>query len=177
MDATLVREDAEYEAVRIRGKRVLYIVGVDGKKEYQTQYLVGWKGYTRNKDTWEPMESLKNTTLLETEGWLRAPADEASQAERLPKRETQMCFGLPKPGGLLPGASADAKGAKVDKDMALIQMKVKRMRASPNVPDDFNLMVEADLAHLLAIVAATTPSMVYSIVTNNHTLIILRNSL
>ena len=47
-------DDTEYEVEKILDKRVF------GRKHLVTKYLVRWKGYTAEQDTWEPLTKLKN---------------------------------------------------------------------------------------------------------------------
>ena len=60
---------APYNESTIKGQRVplLYLVIINKKEEYKVktlldyragQYLVWWKGYSRNEDAWEPYKNL-----------------------------------------------------------------------------------------------------------------------
>ena len=50
----------EYEVDSVRAFRI-----VNGKR----QFLVHWKGYDDDSDTWEPEENLSNCTLLVEQFW------------------------------------------------------------------------------------------------------------
>ena len=47
----MINEQPEYEVDKIIGKR---------KRRNQTQYLVQWKGYRKEENSWEPLDNLKN---------------------------------------------------------------------------------------------------------------------
>ena len=52
-------ETEEYEVEAILDKRV-----VGAGSATKTEYLVHWKGYTADEDTWEPKQELKNVQPL-----------------------------------------------------------------------------------------------------------------
>jgi hypothetical protein len=58
------RADAEYELSAIRGQRYASNEVAGGKMEGGWEYLCGWVGLPRSRDSWEPWESLKDTDLV-----------------------------------------------------------------------------------------------------------------
>jgi hypothetical protein len=59
-----VMGEAEYEVEQIKAHR---------KRRGQTEYLVKWKGYDENENTWEPAKHLKNAPLILERYWAQQP--------------------------------------------------------------------------------------------------------
>jgi hypothetical protein len=89
-----------YEASAIRGQRYVSNEEADGKKEGRWEYLCGWMGLPRSRDSWESWESLKETDLIKAGDWtphttIPTPALIAQLAEQ-GNDSTHLCYGQPK---------------------------------------------------------------------------------